>query len=86
MNKVTIIMPAYNEEKRIQVSLGTSFFFNKVRNDGICDAHFLIVLNGCVDHTLSVVKEIAHKFGHCSIINIPRQEKVWLLKLGLSER
>lgn len=48
---LSIIIPAYNEEKRIKPTLEdyTNFFKNK-------DAEILVILNGCTDNTLDVVK------------------------------
>ena len=53
MAKLSIIIPAYNEEKRIKRTLDnySSFFQKKLK-----DFEIIVVLNGCRDNTLSIVK------------------------------
>ena len=54
---ISIIIPAYNEEKRIKETLENyiNFFKDKEKFE------ILAVLNGCKDNTLSVVEEEAKK-------------------------
>src|SRR3989344_7811527 len=56
--KLSIIIPAYNEETRIGKTLEnyTSFFNKNLKNYEI-----IVVLNGCVDNTLEIVNKIANK-------------------------
>ena len=67
MNKLlTIIIPAYNEEKRIGNTLDK--YINYYQSD---DIEFLIVLNGCTDDTLSIVNVFKDKYpNRIRIINI----------------
>ena len=61
MNSLTIIIPAYNEEKRIGKTLEeycTHFKSSKI----------LVVLNGCRDKTLDVVKNYSKKFSNLEYI------------------
>jgi len=62
--ELSIVIPAYNEEQRIGKTLDTykKFFVNKL------DYEILVVLNGCKDNTLKVVKKFANK--RISYINI----------------
>lgn len=55
--KLSIIIPACNEEKIIETTLKEyySFFKNKFKND----FEILVILNGCKDNTLSVVEKFA---------------------------
>ncbi len=55
--KLSIIIPAYNEEKRITETLNSylNYFRRKI------DFEIFVVINGCTDNTLGVVKEIAKK-------------------------
>lgn len=64
IKELSIVMPAYNEEKRIGITLDkyTEFFDKKI------DYEILVVLNGCKDNTLDIVKEYAGK--NVSYINI----------------
>ena len=58
MKKVSIIIPAYNEEKRISRTLDSysKFFSKKVK-----DFEIIVVLNSCKDNTLDFVKKLAKK-------------------------
>jgi glycosyltransferase involved in cell wall biosynthesis len=58
--KLSIIVPAYNEEKRIGVTLKEyiEFFDEKLKKD----YEILVVLNGCRDNTLEVVKKFKVKY------------------------
>lgn len=59
MVKLSIIIPAYNEERRIGVTLKSyiSYFSKRLKNN----YEILIVLNGCTDNTLDVVKKFSEK-------------------------
>ena len=58
IKELSIIIPAYNEEKRIGSTLEsyTKFFDKKL------DYEILVVLNGCKDNTLGIVKKYAGKY------------------------
>lgn len=58
MVKLSIIIPAYNEEKRIKKTLDnySKFFSKKMK-----DFEIVVVLNGCTDNTLLIVKELNKK-------------------------
>jgi len=55
--KLNIIIPAYNEEKRILKTLHnySEFFSKRMKND----FEILVILNGCKDKTLDIVKEFS---------------------------
>lgn len=57
MVKLSIIIPAYNEEKRIERTLieYTNFFSKKLKFE------IIIVLNGCKDNTLKIVSKFSKK-------------------------
>lgn len=65
MSQYDIIIPAYNEEHRIQRTLDHYLrFFDE-------SVHFTVVLNGCYDHTVDVVQSIARQFPtRVSMMNI----------------
>ncbi|MDP3970191.1 MAG: glycosyltransferase family 2 protein [bacterium] len=66
MNKIDIIIPAYNEEHRISDTLSqyANFFSNNTQ--------LTIVLNGCTDNTHEIVKLFQQDHPEIiSIINIP---------------
>ncbi|MEK6974036.1 MAG: dolichyl-phosphate beta-glucosyltransferase [Nanoarchaeota archaeon] len=59
---LSIIIPAYNEEQRIKKTLEAySNFYSKKLKTGF---EIIVVLNGCIDNTLSIVSEYSkkHKF------------------------
>ena len=58
MTDYSIIIPAHNEEKRIKNTLIN--YVNFFRNTGK-DFEILVVLNGCKDNTISIVKELENK-------------------------
>jgi len=58
MDKVSIIIPAYNEEKRIGNTLKSyGNFFNKLKRDKKLDYELLIVINNTKDNTENIVKQ-----------------------------
>ncbi len=58
MKKISIVIPAYNEEKRIARTLESySSFFDK----NLDDYEIIVVLNGCKDNTLHVVTSFTRK-------------------------
>lgn len=64
--KLTIVLPAHNEEQRIGPTL------EKYAQHFSHDTELLVVLNGCRDRTIDVVKKASLDFpGIISIIDIP---------------
>ncbi len=65
---LSIIIPAYNEEKRIAAPLADylSFFRKKYKQR----FELIVVLNGCKDNTLRVVRSF-RRYKQLRIINIP---------------
>jgi glycosyltransferase involved in cell wall biosynthesis len=59
MVKLSIIIPAYNEEKRIVKTLEqyTAYFDKQLKKK----YEIFVAINGCTDNTLSVVKKFAKK-------------------------
>ena len=57
--KLNIIIPAYNEEKRIEKTLESysQFFLDKMKND----FEILIILNGCRDKTREIIEKFTDK-------------------------
>lgn len=68
MLKLSIIIPAYNEEKRISKTLEEYCkFFNNVYKNNF---EIIVILNGCKDNTLRVVKTSAKKYNQIKYIDI----------------
>src|SRR3989344_1181487 len=58
MLRLSIVIPAYNEEKRIGKMLKAyTYFFNKQ----VPNHEIIVALNGCKDNTLKVVKSFSSK-------------------------
>lgn len=59
MKKLSIIIPSYNEEKRILKTLTeyNKFFNNEFRND----FEIIVVVNGSTDSTIKIVKDFSKK-------------------------
>lgn len=68
MPKLSLVIPAYNEENRIGRTLDDygSYFLNKLGDDH----EILVVLNGCRDGTLDVVKEYSKRYSTVRYVDI----------------
>lgn len=63
---IEIIIPAYNEERRIGRTLEE---YARYYNSSM---HFLVVLNNCHDHTLRVVQQLQNRFpGRIDYLDVP---------------
>jgi glycosyltransferase involved in cell wall biosynthesis len=67
--KLSLIIPAYNEEKRILSPLNTfyDFFYKKLGKD----FEIIVVPNNCKDNTLGVVEKFKKGKSNIKILNIP---------------
>lgn len=84
--KLSIIIPAYNEEKRIGKTLeGYCKYFRNLKTDGILDFEILVVLNACKDNTLNVVKEFQKKFKEIRFLDFEQGGKGFAIIEGFKE-
>ena len=69
--KLSIVIPAHNEEKRIRPTLNeyASFLSKRYKKD----FEILVILNACTDKTLDVVKDVAKKYRQVKYENIYEQ-------------
>jgi glycosyltransferase involved in cell wall biosynthesis len=58
--KISIVIPAHNEQGRIERTLKKyhEFFLQKKENNNDTCVEFVVVLNGCTDNTLHVVERV----------------------------
>src|SRR5271163_3880731 len=84
--KLGIVIPAYNEEKRIGQTLRTyaEFFAARAQEDQFT-YEFIVVLNGCRDNTLQVVREAAQVHDSISYLNLTEAGKGLAIKAGFNE-
>jgi glycosyltransferase involved in cell wall biosynthesis len=81
--KLSIIIPAYNEEKRIASTLNVYYdFFHDLLEKKVLDFELLVVLNGCKDNTYEVVKNIRHHKSHIHILDLKQAGKGLAIKAG----
>jgi glycosyltransferase involved in cell wall biosynthesis len=67
--KLSIVIPAYNEEKRISPTLGKYYRFLKKKFKNSFE--IIVVPNNCKDNTLQVVQKFAKGKKQVRVINIP---------------
>ncbi|MFA4952589.1 MAG: glycosyltransferase [Candidatus Pacearchaeota archaeon] len=84
MEKTAIIIPAYNEEKRIGKTLEeyAKFFEEKKKVGELRDFEILVVLNACKDNTLEIVKEKQRKYKEISFLNFEQGGKGFAITEG----
>jgi glycosyltransferase involved in cell wall biosynthesis len=76
MKKVSIVIPAYNEEQRIGATLEHyAQFFTALEQQNHLNYELLVVMNGCKDNTLGVVQKAAEKCPNISFIEIEKSGK-----------
>lgn len=74
--KVNIIVPAYNEEKRIGSTLKHyCSYFKKIDSEKKIETTFLVVLNGCKDKTLEIVTNLQKEFNSIKILDLKEAGK-----------
>ena len=64
-----LLIPAYNEERRIEPMLRDYACFFQEQYHG--KFQLVVVLNGCTDNTLGVVQKVAKDFPSVSYLNFP---------------
>lgn len=81
---IAIVIPAYNEEKRIGTTLETYHaFFKQQRTVKL--PTFIVVLNGCIDGTRAVVTAKQQQLGNIEIVESAEAGKGLAIKLGFQE-
>jgi glycosyltransferase involved in cell wall biosynthesis len=86
MQKISILIPAYNEEERIGKTLKTySTYFSNLKKQGIIDYQLSIIINGTTDNTEQVVKQSSQKDGAITFINLKQGGKKNAIMKGLQK-
>jgi len=76
---ISIIIPAYNEEKRIKRTIEQyHHFFSDLEHE--CE--LVVVLNGCTDATQAIVTQLAAQLSSIYIVECPRAGKGLAVKMG----
>lgn len=86
--KISIIIPAYNEETRIERTIRAyhQFFSQKQQTTGL-SFELVIVLNGCRDKTFDIVSRLQKELGDDTIlcINLTQAGKGIAIKAGFAD-
>jgi glycosyltransferase involved in cell wall biosynthesis len=82
--KISIVIPAYNEEKRIEKTMRAYHQFFSIKNISF---ELVIVLNGCKDNTITVVERVRNDLTPNTIIIIDMQQagKGLAIKAGFAD-
>ena len=84
MEKVSIIIPAHNEERRIGKTLERYLeYFKDLKKKHLLDFEIIVVLNACKDKTLEIVKK--YKCNELSILNFEQSGKGFAVIEGFKE-
>jgi glycosyltransferase involved in cell wall biosynthesis len=85
--KISIIIPAYNEEARIENTIRAYHqFFSHKQSDGFFTFEVVIVLNGCKDNTLAVVERVTQELqSSFVIINMIEAGKGLAIQKGFAD-
>ena len=86
MNKVSIIIPAHNEEKRIFETLKSYIsYFENLKKNKILNYEILVVINASGDKTLEIVKSIKKEGGNLFYLNLKKGGKGYAIIEGFKE-
>lgn len=83
IKRMLIIIPAYNEEKRIKETLQAYFdFFLQKQRDVPVKFEVIVVLNGCHDDTEHIVKNFQKDYSNCFMLNLKEAGKGLAIQAG----
>jgi len=86
MEKVSIMIPAYNEEKRIRKRLDAcSDYFENLRKKGLLDYELFVIINNTKDKTEEIVKECQKKNKRIVYINLIKGGKGYAVVEGFKD-
>lgn len=86
MEKLTLIIPAYNEENRIGKTLESyGYFFGELKKQKIIDYKIIVVINNTKDNTLGVVKNFQRNNSEVDYLDLERGGKGFAVIEGFKE-
>jgi len=86
VKKLSIIIPAHNEEKRIGNTLNFySSYFENLRKTSDLGYEIIVVINNTSDGTEEIVKSIQEKNSRINFINLPRGGKGYAVIEGFKQ-
>jgi len=87
MKRLSLIIPAHNEEKRISKTLESYHQFLKEKKDRkeLIDFEILVVINNCKDATEIVVKKFSEKYSEIRYLNFKQGGKGFAVIEGFKE-
>jgi glycosyltransferase involved in cell wall biosynthesis len=86
MLNISVVVPAYNEEKRIGKTLEAySNYFEGLRKKGETDYEILVVINNTTDRTEEIVKEFCKKNARIRYLNLRPGGKGFAVREGFKE-
>lgn len=84
--KVAIVVPAHNEENRIgQMLERYVHFFNDLYCKKILDFELIVVLNGCSDDTISVVRHFQKESSAIRLVDLSQGGKGFAIAAGFQD-
>lgn len=83
MNKLSIVIPAYNEAGRIGNTIHAYHrFFADLKARALLDFELVVVLNGCTDNTLEVVTRAQQQMPELLVLNLKEAGKGLAIAAG----
>jgi glycosyltransferase involved in cell wall biosynthesis len=84
--RVSIVIPAYNEEKRLPPMLkGYAAYFEQLRKHENIDYELLVVINKSTDRTLDVVKSMQRIYPKIRYLDLPEKGKGLAIIAGFKD-
>jgi glycosyltransferase involved in cell wall biosynthesis len=81
--KISIIIPAQNEEKRIENTLKQyGKFFQNLKKQKILDFEIVIIINNTTDNTEKIVRKFSKKYKYIKYLNFKTEGKGFAIKEG----
>lgn len=82
MKKIAIIIPAYNEEKRIRKTLNEYCRYFEKNKFSKTDVKIIVVANNCNDKTVKILEELKKKFENLEYLDLEKGGKGFAITEG----